>query len=201
MVKANIQIFNISQRFTLALADLRDFSSEQGIEGKRELEKRAALEVVRSVLGDASLEILYEESGKPYLKGNEEISISHAYDRIAVLFSTRAKNIGVDIEKVRDKIVKIKEKFLSPEELKELHDASLEKYTLYWAVKEAVYKAACIEGLAFAEEIAVEPFGGTEKSGTIKAAITKKGREKAFVLEYRILEDYVLVYTISEYYL
>lgn len=199
MIKANTQIFNISQGLTLALADLRDFSSEHEIEGKRGVEKKAALEVVRSVLGDASLEIFYEESGKPYLKSGQQISISHAYDRLALLFSTVGKNIGVDVEKVREKILKIKEKFLSPAELLELQDASLEKYTLYWAVKEAVYKAACIEGLAFAEQISVEPFGATERTGRLKAAITKKGFEKDLVLEYKILEDYVLVYTLSEY--
>jgi phosphopantetheinyl transferase (holo-ACP synthase) len=96
---------------------------------------------------------------------------------------------------VRDKVLKIREKFLSVRELEELRNATAEKYTLYWAAKEAIYKAHGTEGLIFAEQIAIEPFLMEEKKGEIFARVTREGSRKDYCLSYHLLNDYVLVYT------
>lgn len=197
MTKSNLNILYLSDSayHKTALLELSEFAGCFGLTEKRDIEKKAALFLVRQVLQNEALEIMYAESGKPLLLNGVKISISHAYEKLAVLFSFNDREVGIDIEKVRDKILKIKEKFLSPHELQELKEAPLEKYTLYWAAKEAIYKAHGKEGLLFAEQIAIKPFSGIEKVGKIQASVNRHGSEKKYTLHYQVLNDYVLVYT------
>lgn len=182
----------------LALLDLNELEIGRGLTGKRELEKKAALYLIQTVLKDSAINIQYEPNGRPYLSDGPKISISHSSDKVGVLFSKGKEEVGLDIEKVRDKVLSIKHKFLSPAELQELGSSGIEKYTLYWAVKEAVYKAGGIEGLLFAEEIAIEPFAIKDNSGVIKAAVRRKGFKKIFTLRYILQEDHVIVFTVNE---
>ncbi|HTA61883.1 MAG TPA: 4'-phosphopantetheinyl transferase superfamily protein, partial [Bacteroidia bacterium] len=127
--------------------------------------------------------------------GGIKISISHSYDWLAVLFSFNGIDIGVDVEKVRDKILNIKDRFLSQQELQHLKDAPVEKYTIYWGVKEAIYKTLDIVGLNFAEQIFVEDFTYTHTGGKICALVSTLNSEKKHTLHYKVLNNYILVYT------
>lgn len=193
--KPKILYINDSAELKIVLASLDEFAAYQGLTEKRETEKKAARYAVKEVLQNEALEICYHANGKPYLENGIGLSVSHAYDKLAVLFCFTEQHVGVDIEKVRDKVLKIREKFLSARELNDLHEASVEKYTLYWAAKEAVYKAHHTEGLLFAEQIAIEPFVVAENKGEIRARVTRSGAEKDYCLKYHLLNDYVLVYT------
>ena len=184
----------INQQLELAILNLNEFAAHLNLTHKRSIEKQAALYVVRTILKDANLEILYHETGKPYLP-NLNISISHSYDWLTVLFSYNGVDVGVDIEKVRDKILNIKEKFLSEKELQDLNDASLEKYTVYWCVKEAVYKAIGKIGLIFEDHIFIENFTYSQKGGKINANVEDDSIKKTYTLHYQLLNEYILVYT------
>jgi 4'-phosphopantetheinyl transferase len=192
--KPKILYINDSADLKIVLANLDEFAAHEGLTQKRETEKKAARHVVKEVLQNQALEICYQPSGRPYLENGIGLSVSHAYDQLAVLFSFTEQQVGIDIEKVRDKVLKIREKFLSARELSDLHDADTEKYTLYWAAKEAVYKAHDTEGLIFAEQIAIEPFSAEEKKGEIRARVTREGSQRDYCLTYHLLNDYVLVY-------
>ena len=124
-----------------------------------------------------------------------KISISHSYDWLAVLFSFNGIDIGVDVEKVRDKILNIKDKFLSKKELQHLKDALVEKYTIYWGAKEAIYKTLEIAGLNFAEQIFIEDFIYSHTGGKICAIVSTSNSEKKHTLHYQVLNNYILVYT------
>jgi len=178
-----------------ALLELSEFAACFGLTEKRDIEKKAALFLVRQVLQNGELEISYADSGKPLLQNGVKISVSHAYEKLAVLFSFNNSEPGIDIEKVRAKILKIKEKFLSPRELEDLKEATPQKYTLYWAAKEAIYKAHGTAGLLFAEQIGIEPFSLKQDEGKIRASVIRSGSEKKYTLHYQILTEYVLVYT------
>mgnify|MGYP001609478497 CR=1 FL=1 len=190
-----IQVFTHSAKLKLALLDLTEFSAHYALEAKREIEKKGALYLVRRVLDNDTLEITYAKSGKPLLDTGVKISISHSYEKLAVLFSFNEEEVGVDIEQVRDKIMKITTKFLSTDELKELEGTTYEKYTLYWAAKEAIYKAAGIEGLIFAQQMTMDPFVLSHGGGKIMARLKHPASKKQFTLHYRLIEDYVLAYT------
>lgn len=179
------------------MLNLNEFATHFNLTDKRSIEKQAAQYVVRNILDNDTIEVLYKESGKPYLPNGVNISISHSYDWLAVLFSFNGVDVGVDIEKVRDKILNIKDKYLSKKELQDLKDASLEKHIIYWCVKEAVYKAFGKVGLIFEEQILIEDFICSQEGGKINACIQVANDKINYTLHYQVLNEYILVYTVN----
>lgn len=193
--EANIQYINLSQELKLALADLSVLYPDTDMATKRAREKEAALHIINDNLNTLYSQVCYEASGRPCLPGGPEISISHSYNLLGVLFSDSNKPVGLDIEKVREKVIGIKHKFLSEEELDELKNQEALKYTLYWAAKEAVYKAARIEGLLFAGHIAVSPF--ELSGGLLNAQVNSPMLHRQYKLGYFLKNEYVIVYTLN----
>ncbi len=190
-----IEVFSLSEHLKMAKLNMTDFAKYYNLTDKRSIEKQAAAHVVKFVLNDNDLEIIYKESGKPYLLSEVSISISHSYDWLVILFSFKGNDIGIDIEKVRDKILNIKEKFLSKEELINLQDALPEKYTIYWCAKEAIYKALDVEGLNFSEQIFIEDFSYSHSGDKINVLVSNANSKKSHILHYQVLKNYILVYT------
>ena len=80
-----------------------------------------------------------DEHGKPHLAGREyEISLTHTEDFIAVVFS-RHYPVGIDLEKPREQIFRILPRLYTPEEVAAVN-GDLDKATVYWSAKEALYK-------------------------------------------------------------
>ena len=78
---------------------------------KSSLHQKAFLSV-RQLLKHAGYddkELYYNEYGKPFLKGDRHISITHSFQFAAVLLSDI--EAGVDIEKNREKIINIQRWF------------------------------------------------------------------------------------------
>ena len=190
-----ISISRLSEQLQMAKLNLTDFAEYYNLTDKRSIEKHAAAHVVKFVLKDDDLEILYKESGKPYLLNDVSISISHSYDWLVILFSLTGNDIGIDIEIVRDKILNIKEKFLSKEELNDLQDAPPEKYTVYWCAKEAIYKALDRKGLNFSEQIFIENFSYSHSGDKLNVQVSETNSKKNHILHYKVLKNYILVYT------
>ena len=89
------------------------------------------------------LNILFEgirkdNNGKPHLiKSKYHISISHKFPYVSVIFNT--KKCGIDIERIDEKVKKIRSKFLSEEEDLVVGE-NLKKLVEYWSMKETAYK-------------------------------------------------------------
>lgn len=107
-------------------------------------------------LNDADLE--YDEFGKPHLKEGY-ISITHSFNFTAIIYSTN-KVVGIDIEKQRDKILKIAHKFTPFQEYKTIanHTALISKLTIVWGAKESLYKIYGKKKLRFLEHIYIDDF-------------------------------------------
>lgn len=119
-------------------------------------------------------------SGVPFLEGEStRISISHTKHILVVAtlpstpevdlstFNTRTA-LGVDVEeKGREQVLKIRDKFLSQDELNLIADDDIESNIIAWTAKEALYKAALIEGLEFKTRIHITslPQPGNTNSG------------------------------------
>lgn len=99
-------------------------------------------------------EIGHYASGAPFLYGAcERISISHTDGCLAVATIKTPENaslaefdpataLGIDVEKVdREKVMGLKERFLSADELKIVASDSLEANIIAWTSKEAMLKA------------------------------------------------------------
>ena len=96
------------------------------------------------------VEVKYADSGKPFCDGMH-FSISHTKNFVAVIVSN--KPVGVDIEYKSDRIFRITEKFMHPDELKTLSECpEKQKFALIcWCAKETVYKIIEENGVDFAK--------------------------------------------------
>lgn len=84
--------------------------------------------------------ILYRTIGQPYLFPKDAfISITHSFPLAALAISK--KRIGIDVERVNEKIIRIKEKFLFESEYSWIpKEKEAEYLTVIWVIKEALYK-------------------------------------------------------------
>ncbi len=141
--------------------------------------------------------IFYDSFGKPRIvNGAGQISVSHS-GRYSVMIASRNKSVGVDIEKVDDKIFRLAHKFLSPGEMEySFGSFPTESLMLIWCAKEAMYKLHGRGGLSFSRDLFVERFS-FEGSGTVTGHIKSMHRITDHQLHYESIDNYLLVYTIA----
>ncbi|MFM7300000.1 MAG: 4'-phosphopantetheinyl transferase family protein, partial [Crocinitomicaceae bacterium] len=116
---------------------------------KRTLEKNGVWQLVKNMF-EGNNEVLYEPSGRPYLYGdaqNNFISISHSNNFVALASSY--KRIGIDIEEINERILKVRSRFLNDRELEMINATDLEFNTIAWCMKEVLFKLSKNEGLDF----------------------------------------------------
>ena len=122
-------------------------------------------------VGYVDADVFYDEFGKPHLKDKNYLSISHSFTFTAIIISEK-KPVGIDVEKQRDKIVKIAHKFTPIEEYNTIanHDALVSKLTIVWGAKESLYKIYGKKKLQFLHHIYIEDFSfiDTKTTGVIK---------------------------------
>lgn len=161
--------------------------------------------VARILLGKLSNErdvrIIYDGYNKPFLENSKKhISISHSHDLLAVILDER--ETGIDIELLKTKIVRIKEKFMSAAELKSLQRENFhEQLTVCWCAKESLYKLYGKKELVFKENLIIEPFQYSGK-GIVRGRIKKNTVNKFFSIQYEKMNSgdssYMLAYVINE---
>ncbi|MBQ2046988.1 MAG: 4'-phosphopantetheinyl transferase superfamily protein [Muribaculaceae bacterium] len=106
--------------------------------------------IIKDIWGE-SVNITHDENGAPLLCGVDGyISISHSATEIAVAYNP-LHNIGIDIENWREQIIKVKSRFLSPQEMNIYTTPQL--MLKAWTLKEAIYKVAQSPGISLANDI------------------------------------------------
>lgn len=144
-------------------------------------------------LGYTDLDLTYDEFGKPHLKDGNFISITHSFHFSAIIISEKTP-VGIDIEKQRDKIVRIARKFTPIQEYKTIanHDALVSKLTIVWGAKESLYKIYGKKKLLFLKHIYIEDFKFADGKtvGTVRYEDHKSDYE-VFFLEF---EGFTCVY-------
>ncbi|MCH3881740.1 MULTISPECIES: 4'-phosphopantetheinyl transferase family protein [Tenacibaculum] len=158
-----VLIWKIEESFNALNADIvLTENSQTRLDGmKSELHQRGFLSV-RHLLKEAGYtdnDLFYDEFGKPFLKDGKHISITHSFTFSGLIISDD-KHVGIDIEKQRDKILKIAHKFTPIEEYKTIanHDALISKLTIVWGAKESLYKIYGKKKLLFLHHIYIEDF-------------------------------------------
>jgi 4'-phosphopantetheinyl transferase len=106
---------------------------------------------------EASLE--YDSYGKPHLKNKSRyLSVSHSGEYAAVIIS-KTVPVGIDIERLKDRILRIKDKFLSAAEEKNIGETNrLEKLYVIWGAKESLYKTYGKPEVEFSRDIFISSF-------------------------------------------
>ncbi|AGD98259.1 putative phosphopantetheinyl transferase [Blattabacterium sp. (Blatta orientalis) str. Tarazona] len=140
--------------------------------------------------------VFYNEKRKPFLFPQEKyISFSHSFEKIAIAISSY--HIGIDIEKLRKKIVRVKKKFIREDESIFIHqNYEIDYLHIIWGIKESLYK---LEGgifPSFLDRYKVSPFC-IKKDFCISCWIMKDSYSKRFSAFYRKIDDHYLVYIID----
>jgi len=161
---------------------------------KSEIHKRGFMSIrhLFAEIGYTDHDLYYDENGKPHLKDGKNISITHSFNFTAIIISE--DEVGVDIEKQRDKILKIAEKFTP---LKEYHtlaneEALIRKLTIVWGAKESIYKLYAHPGLGFLQHINIADFDFDDKKTTGKVYF--KGKNSSYNVHFLEFEGFTCVY-------
>jgi len=161
---------------------------------KNKLAKEQFLAVRKTLkLENPSYKIRYDESGKPSINSDLNISISHSNYMAAIVFSGYSR-AGIDIELKESKILKIKDKFLNEfEKLKNKFQSDVDYLTMIWTAKESIYKALGIKGVSFSDDIIIKKINKNKGQGYYI-----NGKEKyKFELIFFSIDDYILCYAQS----
>ncbi len=172
----------------------KEMVSLQKMKGHRRLEWLAGRWLLHLMSGREDRgACLVDEFGKPYLENSlYQISISHSRELTAVMASPRF--VGVDIQKLVEKIDRIAHKFMREEELENLDSKNrLEHLHVYWGAKEALYKAYGRKQLDFRKHIFIEPFAFDLKVGKCSGFVEKEGFRLECDIFYEQIDDYILV--------
>lgn len=139
---------------------------------KRACEMLAEVLLIHEITGNNTTELHHDEDGAPYINNYKaHISITHS-DKIVCIAVSQSCPIGIDIETNVDKIIKVRHKFLSNEELKYIPESDISKNHMAWTAKEAVFKVARIKELSLKdnitlnEDISIASVSFSEKSKT-----------------------------------
>jgi phosphopantetheinyl transferase len=164
---------------------------------KSEIHKKGFMSIrhLLKAFGYTDFDLSYDEKGKPHLKDDKQISITHSFEFTAVIVSD--KKVGIDIEKQRDKIKLIAPKFTPIEEYKALGDGEdlIRKLTIVWGAKESLYKLYGKRGLLFLHDIFVEDFNISEQKTT--ARVTHDQIVTYYTLNFLEFENFTCVYAIA----
>jgi phosphopantetheinyl transferase len=160
----------------------------------RKTEWLAVRVLLKELLGEETA-IAYHLNGAPYLPGRAlAISISHTKGYVAVLL-LNTPPAGIDIEYRANRILKIRSRFLSPEEDNHIDPAhEADQLLIYWCAKEALFKMMGQTEVDFANQMHVTPFPYNQ-SGNLVITETRTPQAASYSLSYRVDDDFVLVFT------
>lgn len=137
-----------------------------------------------------------DEHGKPYLAdASYHISLSHSFDYAAVMIG-KGRSVGIDVELINTKILRVQQKFLSAAELQPVRDQTFSLY-ICWCIKEAVYKWYGKKGLELKKHIHIQPFTPAAE-GLVSVLVDLPGGSTALNVSYiHITADYMMAYVVA----
>ncbi len=171
-----------------------------------------AVRMLLQHLGYNDYNLVYDETGKPHLKyeaqstkyenenptpiaqhlspNQKYISISHSHEFSCICISNEL--IGIDLEKLKDKTLKIAPRFMDIKHLNHLTIAEqIEKATVIWGVKESIFKIKNEKGISFPKHIFEDKF--ILSDGKCSAELHFNNSIEKFKIQYYTVEDYIFV--------
>ncbi|WP_339751585.1 4'-phosphopantetheinyl transferase superfamily protein [uncultured Winogradskyella sp.] len=196
--QTTVKIWKIKESYDDLLnpLNLKPQSLERVLGMKSELHQRGFLSV-RHLLrefGYTDQDLYYDANGKPHLKDGKHISITHSFTFSGVIVSD--KEVGIDIEKQRDKIGIIAKKFVDYEfdYLDKTSEDYIRKLTIIWGIKESLYKLFATPGMLFKDHFLVIPFM-LEDVSTV-AWIDYKSKKYRYNTAFLEFEEFTCAYVV-----
>lgn len=189
-----ILVWKITEEFNELLNEVKlNHNSKNRLQNmKSDLHKRGFLSV-RKLLekaGFSDFDLFYDEYGKPHLLDGTYISITHSFIFSSIIISNQ--RVGIDIEKQRDKIKSIANKFCDYEFPFSEENDIIKKLTVIWGAKEAVFKIKNECGISFKNHIKINHFEILDSK--TMATLSFNSNTDEFKIYFLEIEDYILVY-------
>ncbi len=195
--QTNIYVWKIEESLDELKTDihLNTRSIERISKMKSELHQRGFLSVrhLLKAAGFSDDDLFYTDDGKPHLIDGKHISISHSFTFSTIIIS--ASEVGIDIEKNRDKILRIAHKFIDSENSFLTADHLVEQLTVIWGAKESLYKMHPDGGLLFKKHLPIETF--TLEDSKTKGWIKKDNFYENYDIFFEQFEGFTLVYAMN----
>ena len=163
-----------------------------------------AVRMLLQHLGFTDYNLIYDETGKPHLMleanpspithhpspNQKHISISHSHEFSCICISNEL--IGIDLEKFKEKTLKIAPRFMDVKHLDTLSvTEQIEKATVIWGVKESIFKIKNEKGISFPKHIFEDKFIFSD--GKCSAELHFNNSIEKFKIQYYTIEDYIFV--------
>ncbi len=164
---------------------------------KKRLQHLAGRFLLQYLFPDFPFEqIRIADTRKPFLPDERyHFSISHCGDYAAAIVS-RTHRVGVDVEETEDRILRIKDKFLSATEqshfIPDQFNPDFRLLTLLWSAKESVFKWYGAGEVDFRRDIRLSELNST--ANTLRCDFGKAG--EALTVNYRMPDRLVLSWVV-----
>ena len=177
----SIGVWEISESVNELKAFSEEVKFDQIKSEKRRLEMLAVNALLKEMCGDAKLD--YNKYGAPFLDINKKISISHTKQFVAIIVSELKS--GIDIEINSERVLKIKNKFLS---VNDNTNKTQEDLTIAWSTKECIFKWNQKGNINFKDDILIKSINHSTKK--IEVSFDKN----LFILNFLKINNNILVY-------
>ncbi len=195
----SVHIWKVEESETYLAKDVQlTAHCQRRVEGMQsEIHRRAFLSIrhLLALVGYEDKHLFYDEFGKPHLVDGNHISITHSHEFTGIILST-SHQVGIDIEKHRDKILRIAHKFTPIEEYRTIAntEALIQKLTVVWGAKESLYKIYAQPGLSFLQHIDVHDFNLENLKTT--AEVNYRGNSSFYEVDFLEFEGFTCAYAL-----
>lgn len=140
------------------------------------------------------------DTKKPYLEHEAfHFSISHCGDYAAAIVS-ETHRVGVDVELLNDRIERISHKFMYPDQVDMLNAMmnmpATYALTLFWSIKESVFKWWGRGGVDFKDDIVINAIHGQPKQGYVHCIFNN---EYVLRIDFLYINDNFLTWVITDH--
>lgn len=137
--------------------------------------------------------VYYNQYGKPFIEENYNISITHSYNMAGVLLS-KCEYIGLDVEKMNLRILKVEKKLLEESEIHEIKpDTKIQSLYVNWCAKEAMYKACGIREVDIRSNFKLDYFDYSTH-GNVYGHIQKDDFQRTVKIHYFEFDNYMVAW-------
>ena len=189
-IKANILLWKYEEGEEYDVETLLEKENE---DRARDYHPKKLLEtlMVRKILKEELPEhkILYDNR-QPYLEPKSfEISITNSFPYAALAYS--GSKIGIDLERFNPKLLKLKDKFVYPEERTFIPEKQeIEYLTIIWSVKESLYKIHHSKHWSLKKHYEVLPFT-MENLHSVQCRVYDEHTSDDFYARVEFFDDFV----------
>lgn len=139
----------------------------------------------------AHINLIKDKFGKPILDNSDiALSFSHSQQMVACIIDLEGRPVGIDIEKMRERIKLLSDKFCTDNDHTGLEENK--HYHVVWGGKEVLFKIFSRKELDFRKNLSVK-FRLNEGEGVIR----KNGHDSTHHLSFELIDDYMLVWGYS----